>query len=190
MNDATPWIDPELVAAGQLLQSRGLVAPDRTQASLERGARRDRPHRSVSRRRVRPAPARAGSELAGTARPGAVPPLSAGQCRKAAADDLRAWRRLHAGQPAELGCDAARTRPPERGRRAVGRLPPVARAPVSGGLRRDGRDGPPRCARGRRASASIRPGSPSAAIPPAPTWRWQPPSRCAMPASVRSASCC
>jgi len=34
MNDTTPWIDPELVAAGRLLQSRGLVAPDRTQASL------------------------------------------------------------------------------------------------------------------------------------------------------------
>src|SRR5712692_5690251 len=34
MNDATPWIDPELLAAGKLLQSRGLVAPDRTQASL------------------------------------------------------------------------------------------------------------------------------------------------------------
>jgi len=34
MNDATPWIDPELVAAGKLLQSRGLAAPDRTQASL------------------------------------------------------------------------------------------------------------------------------------------------------------
>ena len=34
MNDATPWIDPELVAAGKLLQSRGLIAPDRTQASL------------------------------------------------------------------------------------------------------------------------------------------------------------
>jgi len=34
MNDVTPWIDPELVAAGKLLQSRGLVAPDRTQASL------------------------------------------------------------------------------------------------------------------------------------------------------------
>ncbi len=34
MNDATPWIDPELVAAGKLLQSRGLVAPDRTQAGL------------------------------------------------------------------------------------------------------------------------------------------------------------
>jgi acetyl esterase len=34
MNDATPWIDPELIAAGQLLQSRGLVAPDRTQAAL------------------------------------------------------------------------------------------------------------------------------------------------------------
>jgi hypothetical protein len=27
MNDATEWIDPELVAAGKLLQSRGLVAP-------------------------------------------------------------------------------------------------------------------------------------------------------------------
>src|SRR6266436_4822813 len=34
MNDATAWIDPELIAAGKLLQSRGLVAPDRTQASL------------------------------------------------------------------------------------------------------------------------------------------------------------
>ena len=34
MSDATPGIDPELVAAGQLLQSRGLVAPDRTQAPL------------------------------------------------------------------------------------------------------------------------------------------------------------
>jgi acetyl esterase len=34
MNDATDWIDPELVAAGQLLQSRGLVAPDRAQAPL------------------------------------------------------------------------------------------------------------------------------------------------------------
>ena len=34
MNDAIDWIDPELVAAGQLLQRRGLVAPDRTQAPL------------------------------------------------------------------------------------------------------------------------------------------------------------
>jgi acetyl esterase len=34
MNDAAPWIDPELVAAGQLLQSKGLVAPDRTVAPL------------------------------------------------------------------------------------------------------------------------------------------------------------
>jgi acetyl esterase len=34
MTNASPWIDPELVAAGQLLQSRGLVAPDRTQAPL------------------------------------------------------------------------------------------------------------------------------------------------------------
>jgi acetyl esterase len=34
MNDTTAWIDPELVAAGKLLQSRGLVAPDRTQAPL------------------------------------------------------------------------------------------------------------------------------------------------------------
>ena len=34
MKDATEWVDPELIAAGQLLQSRGLVAPDRTQAPL------------------------------------------------------------------------------------------------------------------------------------------------------------
>src|SRR5229473_70696 len=34
MNDAAPWIDPELIAAGQLLQAKGLVAPDRTTAGL------------------------------------------------------------------------------------------------------------------------------------------------------------
>src|SRR4051794_30285915 len=34
MNDVTPWIDPELVAAGKLLQEKGLVAPDRTIASI------------------------------------------------------------------------------------------------------------------------------------------------------------
>ncbi|MGD9617093.1 MAG: alpha/beta hydrolase fold domain-containing protein [Alphaproteobacteria bacterium] len=39
MNDTAapgtaPWIDPELIAAGRLLQERGLVAPDRTVASL------------------------------------------------------------------------------------------------------------------------------------------------------------
>src|SRR5947207_13320500 len=35
MNDATtPWIDPELIAAGKLLQEKGLVAPDRTVASI------------------------------------------------------------------------------------------------------------------------------------------------------------
>src|SRR4051812_20861157 len=35
MNDATtPWIDPELVSAGKLLQEKGLVAPDRTVASI------------------------------------------------------------------------------------------------------------------------------------------------------------
>src|SRR5579862_4858929 len=34
LNDAAPWIDPELVAAGKLLQEKGLVAPDRTTAGL------------------------------------------------------------------------------------------------------------------------------------------------------------
>ncbi len=35
MNDATtPWIDPELIAAGKLLQEKGFVAPDRTVASI------------------------------------------------------------------------------------------------------------------------------------------------------------
>jgi acetyl esterase len=34
MDDVTPWTDPELVAAGRLLQSRGLIAPDRTVAPI------------------------------------------------------------------------------------------------------------------------------------------------------------
>jgi acetyl esterase len=34
MNDAAPWIDPELIAAGKLLQEKGLVVPDRTVADL------------------------------------------------------------------------------------------------------------------------------------------------------------
>lgn len=34
MTDAAPWVDPELIAAGQLLQQKGFVAPDRTTASL------------------------------------------------------------------------------------------------------------------------------------------------------------
>jgi len=35
MNDvATPWVDPELTAAGKLLQERGLVAPDRMVAAM------------------------------------------------------------------------------------------------------------------------------------------------------------
>ncbi|HTZ38002.1 MAG TPA: alpha/beta hydrolase fold domain-containing protein [Stellaceae bacterium] len=34
MNDATPWVDPELIAAGKLLQERGLAVPDRTVAPL------------------------------------------------------------------------------------------------------------------------------------------------------------
>ena len=34
MDDAAPWVDPELLAAGQLLQQHGLVAPDRTRTPL------------------------------------------------------------------------------------------------------------------------------------------------------------
>jgi acetyl esterase len=34
MNDATPWIDPELVAANRLQQEKGLTVPDRTVAPL------------------------------------------------------------------------------------------------------------------------------------------------------------
>jgi len=34
MNDASPWIDPELITAGKLLQEKGLVVPDRTVAPL------------------------------------------------------------------------------------------------------------------------------------------------------------
>jgi acetyl esterase len=34
MSDATPWVDPELLAAGALLQRGGYVVPDRTKAPL------------------------------------------------------------------------------------------------------------------------------------------------------------
>jgi acetyl esterase len=34
MNDTSPWIDPELIAAGKLLQEKGLAVPDRTVAPL------------------------------------------------------------------------------------------------------------------------------------------------------------
>ena len=34
MNDATPWVDPELTALGKLLQEKGLTVPDRTVAPL------------------------------------------------------------------------------------------------------------------------------------------------------------
>jgi acetyl esterase len=34
MDDAAPWVDPELLSANQLLQQHGLVAPDRTRAPL------------------------------------------------------------------------------------------------------------------------------------------------------------
>ncbi len=34
MNDAAPWIDPELVAAGQLLASKVFVVPDRTVTAM------------------------------------------------------------------------------------------------------------------------------------------------------------
>ena len=40
MNDATPWVDPELIAAGKLLQEKGLVVPDRTVAPLSEYAPR------------------------------------------------------------------------------------------------------------------------------------------------------
>ena len=34
MNDATPWVDPELPALGKLLQEKGLTVPDRTVVPL------------------------------------------------------------------------------------------------------------------------------------------------------------
>ena len=40
MNDATPWIDPELVAAGKLLQSRASSRPT-ARGAADRGPRRD-----------------------------------------------------------------------------------------------------------------------------------------------------
>jgi len=34
MNDATPWVDPELIAAAKLLEEKGYTVPDRTVAPL------------------------------------------------------------------------------------------------------------------------------------------------------------
>ena len=79
MNDiAAPWIDPELIAAGQLLQSKGLVSPDRTKASIaEVRAATDRIGAFLGEGSV-PAQARTRPVAARSARPGAVPALSAG----------------------------------------------------------------------------------------------------------------
>ncbi len=56
MNDAMPMpvIDPELVAAGKLLQERGLVAPDRTVAPLSEVRAAVGPDRRVSWRGLGP----------------------------------------------------------------------------------------------------------------------------------------
>ena len=189
MNDATPWIDPELVAAGKLLQEKGLVAPDRTRRLDRRGARRGRPHRRVSRRRLGPAQARARPVAARAARPGAVPPLSAGQRRTAAADRLRAWRRLYAGQPPELGpfCATSCARAASLRCRSITSCRPKS---IPGGLRRDGRDDPPRGARGRRVRHRSDAARGRRRLRPAPIWRWRRRWRCAMPASGRSVSSC
>ena len=151
MNDATPWVDPELVAAGQLLQSRGLVAPDRTKAALsEVRAAQDRIGAFLGegsvplRARARPRPAR-------PARAGAVPALSARRGRAPALAGLCPWRRVYAGEPHFVGRDAARAGAPIGRRGAVGRLQALARAPLPQGVRGDGGGDPARRARGGRA---------------------------------------
>ena len=151
MNDATPWVDPELVAAGQLLQSRGFVVPDRTKAPLsEVRAAQDRVGAFLGEGSV-PLKARARPDLARAARTGAVPTLSARRCVTPAADCLRPWRRLYAGQPGLLGRDAARVGAAIGGSGVVGRLQALARAPFSQGVRGDGRSDPARGARGLRS---------------------------------------
>ena len=129
MNDtAAPWVDPELIAAGQLLQEKGLVAPDRTVASFAE---------------VRAATDRIGAFLG----EGSVPlsderdlslPGPHGQvpCRLYLPDDAEKppliSTRMAAGScraACRAGTNASRTGPPERRRRAIGRLPAVARTP-------------------------------------------------------------
>src|SRR5579884_2414805 len=119
--------------------------------AARRSAGCGRSHRRLSRRRLGTAAARARSPAARAARTGAVPALSAGRRRAAACDRLCAWRRLHAGQPRQLGRDAARTGARQRCGRPLGRLPARAGIPFSGGLRGDRGDDPPDGARGRRA---------------------------------------
>ncbi len=128
MNDAAPWVDPELIAAGKLLQEKGLVAPDRTKASLaEVRAATDRIGAFLGEGSV-PLQQERDLSLPGPHGQVPMPALPAGRCGAPAADGLCPWRRLRAGQHRELGPFPARAGTPERGRRAVGRLQALARS--------------------------------------------------------------
>ncbi len=131
MDDTTPWIDPELTAAGKLLQSRGLVAPDRTVAPMaEVRAAQDRIGAFLGEGSV-PLQTRARPDAARPARPGAVPALPA---RCVEHPPLIVYAHGGAFVQGSLPSwdhflrDLVR---PERCRRAVGRLSPGARASLS-----------------------------------------------------------
>ena len=150
MNDAAPWVDPELIAAGQVAAEKGLVTPDRTVASIaEVRAASERTGAFLGEGSV-PLKDERDLVVARAARPGAVPALYADRGGTPGAPRLRPWRRVHAGQHPRLGPFPARPGAPERRRRAVGRLPAVARGQIPGRVRGNGGDGPARRARGRR----------------------------------------
>ena len=190
MNDASPWIDPELITAGKLLQEKGLVVPDRTVAPLsEVRAAQDRVGAFLGEGSV---PLKEERDLSLPGPHGQVP------CRlykpdgvdQPAAARLCAWRRLHAGQHSELGPFSARSRAPERRRCAVGGLQIVAGS-RSSRWRFDEMVAMTRLMAREGAGFGIDPlGWRSAATRPAPIWRSRRRWHCAKPASSRSVSSC
>jgi hypothetical protein len=140
MSDTTPWIDPELVAAGKLLREKGLVAPDRTVASLaDVRAATNLIDRYPAEGSV---PLQSERDLS--------PPGPHGWCRRqycrtassGAVVPGAQWRRLHAGQPEQLTISRAIWCGRAASRLSVDYQPsPEVKL---GRFRRDGRDDAPR----------------------------------------------
>jgi len=187
MNDAAPWVDPELIAAGQLLQQTGLVAPDRTTAGLaEVRAATDRIGAFLGEGSV---PLKRERDLSLPGPHGQVP------CRLYLPDDAERPPLLvyaHGGgfmQGSIASWDhILRELVRQSGVAALSvdyKLSPEVKFPVAF----EEMVAMTRLARAL-ASASTPRGSRSAAIPPGPIWRSPRRSRCATPARRRSASSC
>ena len=185
MDDVTPWTDPELVAAGRLLQSRGLIAPDRTVAPLaEVRAAQDRIGAFLGEGSV---PLRKERDLSLPGPHGQVP------CRLYLPDDVEHPGLIvyaHGGAFVQGSLpswdhflrDLVRL---ERCRSAVRRLSPGAGASLPGGLRRHGGDNQAGGSRRRRVRDRPDAARGRRRFRPGPVWRSARRWRCAMPAKQR-----